>query len=480
MTRNKNETEEQNMEERSEFLGKESIGKLLFKLATPVIIGMLVQALYNVVDTLFVGRAYGAESVQAIGGLSIAFPIQMIIMAFGIVLGTGGSSIISRALGAREFEKAERTLGNVFSLSLILSVLIGIPCLIYLDFLLEIFGATPGILPYAMEYLKYIIAGGVFFVFGISVQHIVRAEGNARLAMNAMLIGAGINILLDPLFIFGFGMGVKGAAIATVLSQAVSSGWLLQYCIKGKGAVHFKPRNLTPDPAIISEIGSIGIGSFVMQASSSVMMIFVYNALAAYGGDVAIAVFGIIIKINSFIFLPLLGMSFGLQPIVGFNYGAKKFERIAEAVKLALLSTTTFGLFGLFGIYLFTEQLLGLFSADLQYLAVGKHAVKIMLLGMPLIGLNVVSMTLFQALGKARPSFILSLSRQILFLIPLVIILPRFYELDGVWAAYPVSDILSFLLSGFLLSRIYRTFKGRPGSSGIGAGAEIPVPSGFK
>ena len=287
------------MEEKSEFLGKENVKNLLFKLSTPVIIGMIVQALYNVVDTLFVGRAYGSESVQAIGGLSIAFPIQMIIMAFGIVLGTGGSSIISRALGEREYEKAERTLGNVFSLSLVLSILIAVPFLLYLDQILEIFGATPGILPYASEYLEYIIEGGVFFVFGVAVQHIVRAEGNARLAMNAMLIGAGMNILLDPLFIFGFGMGVKGAAIATVISQAVSSGWLLHYCLKGKGAVHFKSGNLKPDTGIIAEIGAIGIGSFVMQASMSLMMIFVYNALASHGGDVAIAVFGIVIKINS-------------------------------------------------------------------------------------------------------------------------------------------------------------------------------------
>lgn len=466
------------MEGKSEFLGKESIGKLLLKLSAPVIVGMIVQALYNVVDTFFVGQVYGAESVKAIGGLSIAFPIQMIIMAFGVVLGAGGSSIISRALGAKELDKAERTLGNVFSLSLILSILIAIPLLSYLDVILGIFGATPGIMPYAMEYLKYIILGTIFFVFGVAVQNIVRAEGNARLAMNAMLIGAGLNILLDPLLMFGFGMGVQGAAIATVLSQAVSSVWLLQYCVKGKGAVHFKSRYLRPDLDIMKEIGSIGVGSFVMQVSSSVMMIFVYNALATYGGDVAVAVFGVIIKVNSFIFLPLLGMSFGLQPIVGYNYGAKQFGRIAKAVKLSLIATMTFGTFGLIIIYLFTEQILGLFSADPQYLAVGEHAIKIMLLGMPLIGLNVVSMTLFQALGKARPSFLLSLSRQVLFLIPLVIILPGFYELDGVWAAYPISDLLAFLLSGYLLLRIYRIFKEHPGSSGVGAGTELAVSSG--
>lgn len=365
-------------------------------------------------------------------------------------------------------------------MSLILSILIAVPCLLFLDVILNIFGATPGIIPYATEYLEYIILGGIFFVFGIAVQNIVRAEGNARLAMNAMLIGAGLNILLDPIFMFGFGMGVQGAAIATVLSQAVSSVWLLQYCVKGKGAVHFKSRYLRPDPSIVKEIGSIGVGPFVMQASASIMMIFVYNALATYGGDVAIAVFGTIIKVNSFIFLPLLGMAFGLQPIVGYNYGAKQFGRIVEAVKLTLIATMIFGTFGLLIIYLFTAQILGLFSADPQYLDVGKHAIRIMLLGMPLIGLNVVSMTVFQALGKARPSFLLSLSRQVLFLIPLVVILPGFYELDGVWAAYPISDLLAFLLSGYLLLRIYRVFKEHPGSSGVGAGKELAVSRGVE
>lgn len=468
------------MDEKSEFLGTENIRKLLFKLSTPVIIGMLVQALYNVVDTLFVGWAYGAESVQAIGGLSIAFPVQMIIMAFGIVLGTGGSSIISRALGARENERAERVLGNVFSLSLILSVLIAIPCLLYLDPILKAFGATPGVLPYAREYLEVIIAGGIVFVFGVSVQNIVRAEGNARLAMNTMLLGGGLNILLDPVLIFGFGMGVKGAAIATVLSQAVGSAWLLQYYLKGKGSVQFKSKTLKPAPEIIKEIGTIGLGSFVMECSSSVMMIFVYNALASYGGDVAIAVFGIVIKINSFIFLPLLGMAFGLQPIVGFNYGAKRFGRIAEAVKLSLVVTTTFGLLGLLIISLFKEKLLGFFSADPEYLAVGKNAVMIMVIGTPLIGLNVVTSTLFQALGKARPAFLLSISRQLLFLIPLVILLPRLYGLSGVWAAFPVSDFLAFMLSGLLLFRTYGTFKERTGSSKIVPGSEMAVSNRFE
>lgn len=461
------------MEEKSEFLGTENIRKLLFKLSTPVIIGMLVQAIYNVVDTFFVGLAYGADSVQAIGGLSIAFPVQMIIMAFGIVLGTGGSSIISRALGAREKEKAERVLGNVFSLSLILSVLIAVPCLFYLDPILKVFGATAGVLPYARDYLKYIILGGVFFVFGVAAQNIVRSEGNARFAMNAMIVGGGLNIFLDPFFMFGFGMGVEGAAIATVLSQAVASVWLLLYYLKGKGSVQFRPETLKPDMKIIKEIGAIGTGSFVMESASSVMMIFVYNALANYGGDVAIAVFGIVMKINSFIFLPLLGIAFGLQPIVGFNYGAKRYERIAEAVKSALVVTTTFGVFGLLIVYIFAEKLFIIFSADPEYLELGKIAVRVMVLGTPLIGLNVVTSILFQALGKARPAFLLSISRQLLFLIPAVVILPGLYKLDGVWAAFPVSDLLAFLLSGFMLFRIYRIFKENKVSSKKGVESEI-------
>ncbi|AKB53973.1 MULTISPECIES: MATE family efflux transporter [Methanosarcina] len=461
------------MDEKSEFLGKDNIKKLLFKLSAPIVIGMLVQAIYNVVDTFFVGMAYGTDDVQAIGGLSIAFPIQMMVVAFGIVLGTGGSSIISRALGARENEKAEKVLGNVFSLSLILSVLIAIPCLYYLDPILKIFGATAGVMPYAREYLKYIILGGTVFVFGVATQNIVRSEGNARLAMNAMLVGGGLNIFLDPLFMLGFGMGVKGAAIATVISQTIASIWLLLYYLKGKGAVHFRPKTLKPDMKIVKEIWAIGIGSFVMQCSNSVMMIFVFNALATYGGDSAIAVFGVIIKVNSFIFMSLLGMGFGLQPIVGFNYGAKKYERIVEAVKLSLAATTTIGILGLLSILLLKEQILGLFSADPQYLEIGKKAITIMLLGMPLVGMNVITSILFQALGKAKPAFLLSISRQLLFLIPLVTILPRYYQLNGVWAAYPISDFLAFLLSGFLLFRIYKIFKEQKKSSKTAAGSEI-------
>jgi putative MATE family efflux protein len=331
-------------------------------------------------------------------------------LALGIFLGTGGASIISHALGTKEIKKAEKVIGNVFTLNLIFSIFIGVLCLLYLDPILQLFGATPGVLPYARQYLQIIIAGGIVFVFGISVQNIVRAQGNTRLAMNAMLIGVGLNIILAPIFIFGFEMGVQGAAIATVLSQGIASTWLLQYYIKGKGAMKFKFENLKPNMQIIQEIGAIGIGSFVMESASNVMIIFVYRELARYGGDIAIAVFGIVMKINCFIFLPLIGMPFGLQPLIGYNYGAKKFRRITDAVKLSLAATTVFGIFGLLVMTLFKEQLLGIFNADPKYLEMGKTALTIMVLGTLLIGINVVTTTLFQALGQAKPAFCLSMS----------------------------------------------------------------------
>ena len=441
------------MYRKSDFLGEESVKKLLFKLSAPAIAGLLVQALYNVVDTFFVGIAYGDLAVQAIGGLTIAFPIQLLIMSITITLGTGGASIISRALGAKDLHRAKKALGNIFSLSLIIGVLSGLFCLFDLEPALKLFGATPGIMPYANEYLQVIIAGAIFTIFSMSFQNIIRAEGNARFAMNVMLIGAVMNILLDPIFIFGLDMGVRGAAIATVISQVLSAILVMDYFTKGKGSVPLSYGMLRLDNRIIKEILAIGIGPFVLQASSSLSMLLVNVVLALHGGDVAIAVYGLIIRLFSFVFMPILGVSFGLQPIVGYNYGAAKFGRVVESIKLSIVVTTAIGLAGSMFMYLFPEKLLSIFSSDQELLNVGVSAIHIFVLGIPLIGVNVIGATIFQALGRARQSFVLSISRTILFLIPLLLILPRFYSLNGVWVAFPVSDFLAFSVSGLLLLR---------------------------
>lgn len=440
-------------------MGTEKVSKLLFRLSAPSIIGMLVYAFYNIVDTIFVGRALGEESVSGIGGLVIAFPIHMLAMGIAIGLGIGGSSIVSRALGSKELRKAEKALGTVFFLGIFLGAAYSLTGLFFLDPLLEIFGATPGIMPYARAYLEIIIASSAVFTLGVATEDLVRAEGNARYAMFGMLLGAGLNMVLDPIFIFWLDMGVRGAAIATVLSQLTSTIFLLRYFFTGKSSVSFKPELLIPDPAISKEILAIGIGPFIIEASNSTMMVFVNNALATYGGDVSIAAFGIIHRLLLLIFLPILGISFGLQPIVGYNYGAKQFSRVVESVKVALKVSTLFSLPGFLAMFLFPTPIIQIFSPDPELTAAGAGAMRIVVLILPFIGFQLVGTTVFQALGKPRPAFVLSLARQLLFLLPLVLILPKYYQLDGIWAAFPISDFLACGLAAGLMWREYRKFE---------------------
>ena len=444
------------MDERSQMLANENIGKLLLKLSVPATIGMLVQAFYNLVDTVFVGRAYGIESVQAIGGIAVAFPIQMIGMAVSLAIGIGGASIISRRLGEREPEKADRTFANLIFLSLLSSFLITVLGIIYIVPILKIFGATDTILPYSLEYLEIILYGTVLFSLAMVTNGVARAEGNAKVAMNAMMLSGGLNIILDPIFIFTFGMGIRGAAIATVLAQGIGVLYIARYFLSGKSTLNFHLRELRPDRKITGEVLAIGMSPFARNVSSSFMVIILNNLLAFYGGDIAIAVFGIVNRLLMFTFMPMFGIIQGLQPIVGFNYGARNFERVRESVKLAILITTGMSVAGFLILYLFPEQLFGIFSGDLQLIAEGKSAVRIIILATPLVGFQVVGGALYQALGKARPSLFLSMCRQVLFLIPLVLLLPRYLDLPGVWAAFPLADLLAFAVTLIMVLREFR------------------------
>ncbi len=447
-------------------MGTEKVSKLLFRLsAPPSIIGMLVYAFYNVVDTIFIGRALGEESVSGIGGLVIAFPIHMLAMGIAIGLGgIGGSSIVSRALGSKELHKAEKALGTVFFLGIFLGFAYSFTGLFFLESLLKIFGATPGIMPYARAYLEIIMAGSAVFTLGIATEDLVRAEGNARYAMFGMIFGAGLNIILDPIFIFWLDMGVRGAAIATVLSQLAATVFLLRYFLSGKSSVVFKPELLVPDMTISKELAVIGIGPpFIIEASNSTMMIFVNNALATYGGgclncslrDHPQASHAHISSSSRYLFWP--------PAIVGYNYGgAKQFSRVAESVKVALMVSTLFSLPGFLLMFFFPEPIIQIFSSDPELTAAGAGAMKIVVLILPFIGFQLVGTTVFQALGKPVPAFVLSLARQILFLLPpLVLILPRFYGLDGVWAAFPISDFLACGLAAGMMWREYRKYKNK-------------------
>ena len=431
-------------------LGEERISKLLVNLSVPATIGMMVNALYNLVDTIFVGRGVGA---LAIGGLTIAFPIQMFIMAFAQMIGIGAASAISRSLGAKDIEKADYVAGNSFLCIIVLSSIIAAIGLIFTEPMLRFFGSTETILPYAKDYITIILWGSVFFSFAMSSNNLIRAEGNAKVAMATMLIGAILNIILDPIFIFVFKMGVKGAALATVISKFISFLYVLTYLYSGKSSLKVKLHHLKPKMHIIIEILTVGFASFARHVTGSVVAIVVNNSLRIFGGDMALIIVGIVHRVTMFVFMPLFGVIQGMQPIVGFNYGAKKLDRVKEAIKLSLIVTTAIATFGWLIIELFPFSIISVFTRDAEIIEKGSTIMRIVISVIPVIGIQIVGAALFQSLGKAVPSLILALLRQVLLFIPLVIILPRVLGLGllGIWIAYPSADILSVVLTVLFL-----------------------------
>lgn len=450
------------MGERNELLGNESIGKLLMRLSIPATIGMIVQALYNLVDTIFVGQGVG---VPGIAGVSVAFPIQMIIMSFAQMFGIGGASIISRSLGANNIEKAEKTMGNVFSLVIILSAIITILGSIYIEPLLILFGATEDILSHAIEYISVILMGSIFFSFAMASNNIIRSEGNARIAMNTMLISAGLNVILDPIFIFdiipiinvpGLNMGTRGAALATVIAQAATVIYLIFYFLRGKSIVKFRIKNLKLDIKLAIEIITIGLSSFTRSVAGSLLAIVINNSLAIYSGSIAIAVYGVIHKLIMFTLMPMLGIVQGLQPIIGYNFGADKPDRVKEALKVGIKIATIISTIGFIILMFFTNTMISIFNNDPDLIEMGTHALRVVVLVLPIVGFQVVGSGYFQAIGKATPALILSMSRQLLFLIPLILVLPRFFGLEGIWAAFPLADFLAVTLTFIVFMRDMR------------------------
>ncbi|MBA7523648.1 Multidrug export protein MepA [subsurface metagenome] len=431
-------------DERQQMLANERIGKLLWKLSLPAGIGMFVVALYNVVDTIFIGQVVGP---LGIAGLTIVFPIQILVMGIGLMIGIGGASLISRSLGARDFEKAERTLGNAILLAVILGVLIAIVGLSNSSFWLRLVGASETILPYAKDYLDIILLGTAFRIFAMGINQLVRAEGNARVAMISMLIGAILNILLDAVFILALRMGVKGAAIATVLSQVVTSLYIIHYYLFQGSSVKVHMKNFVPKLIVIRGIMIIGFGSFVRMAGGSLVAIIVNRTLVAYGGDLAVAAYGMVHRVMMFAFMPIMSVGQGLQPILGFSYGAKRPDRALKVIKLSAIVATMFSIISFLFIFFFHAPIMRVFTNDASLVSAGSHAAKLIFLAAYLIGFQMVGSVVFQALGKAVPTFVTATSRQILFLLPLVFILPKFLQLDGIWLSFPIADALSFILT---------------------------------
>ncbi len=444
------------MRNHSEALANEPIKTLLWKLSLPAMAGMFVMALYNIVDTIFIGRGVGA---LGIAGVSIVFPVQMIMMGIGQMVGMGAASLISRSMGADDMEKAERTLGNAVILILVLGGALSVAGLAKSTFFLRLFGATDTILPYAKAYMDIILLGVVFHTFSMSANNIVRAEGNARVAMISMFIGALLNIALDPIFIFALGMGIRGAAIATVIAHVATTSYLLRYFLTGKSSLRICVKNLVLKWAIVREIIAIGFATFIRTVAGSFIAVVINRTLGFYGGDISIAVFGVVHKVLMFAGMPGRGIAQGLQPILGYSYGARRYDRASEVIRRAIIIATVFCAAIFFILFFFAEPIVSIFSTNAALISQGTHAIRLVFVVLFLVGFHMVSSVVFQAIGKVIPTIILSTSRQILFLIPLVLILPRYFGLDGVWLSFPIADTLSFIIALAMVIPLMREFK---------------------
>jgi putative MATE family efflux protein len=428
-------------------LGEDKINRLLIKLSFPAAIGMISMALYNLVDTIFVGRGVGT---LAIGALSIIMPLQMLIFALTQTLGIGGASLISRALGEKDTHKADLAFGNLIVLTILLSISIMLAGYLFPETVLYFFGAKGEIVPYALDYFFIMLLGTPFLNYAMVFNTIIRAEGNAKTAMITMIIAALINIILDPVFIFILEMGVRGAAVASIIAQFISFSYIAAYFTRGNSSLHFHIKNLNLNKSITKEIFAIGVSPLGRHGAGSIVAALLNHILFSYGGALSVAVYGIINRILRVSFMPLMGLVQGFLPIAGYNYGAKKFKRLLDLLKISSIwAITTTNIIWLI-LMIFARDIIAIFSSDISLINQGEHALRIIILIIPLLGFQLIGASYFQALGKALPSFILSLSRQIFFFFPLVFILPRFWGLNGVWLTFPLSDILSVILTGIL------------------------------
>ncbi|WP_195972001.1 MATE family efflux transporter [Clostridium thermobutyricum] len=427
-------------------LGTEKVSKLLISFSVPAIIGMLVNTLYNIIDRMYIGNIEGVGKL-AITGVGITMPIMTIILAFGMLVGIGTASRISIFLGKGDKETAEKHIGNAFVLIIIFSILITIIGLAFLDKILVVFGASSSTEIYARQYMQIIFAGTIVSMLSFGLNHSIRSDGSPKIAMLSMLIGAIINIILDPILIFVFNLGVRGAAIATVISQFVATIWILYYFTKGQSSIKLKKENFKLKKYIVLSIFSIGISPCSMQIAACIVQVIANNSLKHYGGDLAIGAMTIVQSIGMIFLTPIFGLNQGSQPIIGYNFGAKKYKRVKTTVFYGAITATIIVTIGWLVVQLAPQLLIKIFNNDPELLEIAKNGLRIYLLFIPVIGLQIISSNYFQSVGKAKISMFLSLLRQVILLIPFMIILPRIFGLNGIWMAGAISDLLSAIIT---------------------------------
>ncbi len=437
---------------RSEMLGEKPIPELLISFSVPAIVGMMINALYNVVDRIFLGAGV---SQLAIGGVFLNFPILMVIMGFGMLIGVGGNSLASIRFGQGKKDVAERILGNAVTMVLVSGLVLTIVFSLNLERLLRFFGASDTILPYAMDYGRIILFGTVFQMLGFGINNFIRGEGNPRMAMITMFIGAITNIVLDYIFIFPLNMGAKGAALATIVGQFLSAAWVIAYFLGDKSLLKLKLETLKPNFGIIKEIISLGITPFSMQLVASGINIIFNNQLQNYGGDLATSSMSVIYSISTLAFMPVFGLNQGIQPIIGFNYGSGNMVRVQKALRIGIVVAVIYMTFNWIITMSVPHVLVKIFISRPDDYAKIKDMVipglRIFNTFIPIVGFQIIAANYFQAIGKPRIGFILTMSRQLLLLLPSIVILPRFFGLTGIWMSMAVSDGLSSLITTFFI-----------------------------
>lgn len=428
--------------EKIKMLGEMPVGRLIWKMSIPSMIGILTYNLYNIIDTIYISRGMGS---YAAGGLAITFPLFILLSAVSSTMGAGAASVISRALGGNEPDKANRAAANTFGLFWIIAILITVFGLCFLDELLNVMGVTARLLPYAREYTRIILIGAVTST-GFSA--LIRAEGNSRYAMFQWIIPLLANMLLDPVFIFLLHKGTAGAAIATVISQCISAVMSLYYFFFSKKTqLNIKLCHFLPDVKLLGEIISTGFPSFIQLAGSSISIIIINNVLRDTGGDIMISTYGIVSKITVFLQIPLHGLLQGVQPVFGYNYGAGEEKRVREALKQSTILAAAYGILLPGIIYLLSGKLMYLFSSKTDIITIGSKIMNITCLGTVFSGINMIQTTFFQAIGQARLSFWLSLCNQILCFMPVLLVMSRLFGINGVWFSFPVSATIALGIS---------------------------------
>ncbi len=437
-------------------LGTENIKKLLLEYSVPAIIGMMASSLYNIIDSIFIGHGVGA---LAISGLAVAFPLMNLAAAFGTLVGVGGATLVSIKLGQQDHKEASRVLGNVVVLNTIVGILFMLVGLIFIDEILFFFGASHDTIGYTRDFMQIILYGNVITHLYFGLNNVMRSSGYPRKAMITTLLAVFINIILAPIFIFGFEWGIRGAAIATVLAQLVALLWVISHFTKERSTIHFQSGIFKLQKRIVKEIFSIGMAPFILNACACIVVIIINQSLYKHGGDLAIGAYGIINRLVMLIVMVIMGFTQGMQPIAGYNFGAQQYKRVLQVLKLTIIYTFIVATSGFIVGELFPHQLAMLFTGDETLIDLSVNGMRIVMAAFPVIGFQMVISNFFQSIGKASKAIFISTTRQVIFLIPLLLILPPCLGTNGVWISMPISDAISALTAGILLYFELKTFK---------------------